>query len=428
VYVLNLVFKDYLGFLKDKGVDIEKYNLVEGYYWLDRSIIKCYDVEGRIHKVLRIHIDDELNITASDYKKEAYEIESWEETIERNKGRLEELENESINLIKSSIEKYKEYTPIIFTSSGKDSELTRYLVNKTLQTNSKLDIKSIIMFNNTSMDCSDTYKMIKTIPDCITISPKEGFYQKIKTVGIPTRHHRWCCSLYKEGATKEYLDDNKKYLFFYGMRNEESSTRSGYQDEKFDDRWGEREWMGILPIRKWTEEDVWLYTLKNNIVFNPKYKKGYSRVGCHLVCPYYTKSTWVLDKYFYPVMYERFQKFLKEDFIERQLWCAMNCTVKEYPLCWNGGAIRPKPNEEVIQECAEHKGIEIDIATKYFNKVCTCGNKITKNDVIAMNMKFLGRDVEQYLCKKCLRKFLKLSVEQWNTYIKDFKTDGCSLF
>ena len=170
MYVLNLVFKDYLGFLKDKGVDIEKYNLVEGYYWLDRSIIKCYDVEGRIHKVLRIHIDDELNITASDYKKEAYEIESWEETIERNKGRLEELENESINLIKSSIEKYKEYTPIIFTSSGKDSELTRYLVNKTLQTNSKLDIKSIIMFNNTSMDCSDTYKMIKTIPDCITSS------------------------------------------------------------------------------------------------------------------------------------------------------------------------------------------------------------------------------------------------------------------
>lgn len=42
-------------FLNKKGLnkqtDIE---LQEGYYWYDRSIIKAYDKEGNIHKIVRI--------------------------------------------------------------------------------------------------------------------------------------------------------------------------------------------------------------------------------------------------------------------------------------------------------------------------------------------------------------------------------------
>ena len=40
---MNLVWTEYIKFLKDKNVNIEKYNLREGYYWLDNSIIKAYD-------------------------------------------------------------------------------------------------------------------------------------------------------------------------------------------------------------------------------------------------------------------------------------------------------------------------------------------------------------------------------------------------
>lgn len=286
-----------------------------------------------------------------------------------------------------------------------------------------------IIFNNTSMDCADSYKMAKSIPDCLIINPQEGFYNKIKKWGVPTRHDRWCCSIYKEGETRKYLDENQQYIFFYGMRNDESSARSNYQDERYDIRWEHRKWIGILPIREWTEEMVWLYTIRENIDINLKYKKGYARVGCAIACPYYTKSTWVLDKYWYIKMYNRFQKFLTEDFLKRQLWCTMNCTLNEYPLCWNGGKIRSEPTEEVINECAEYKGINKEIAVKYFNKLCfDCNKKITKNDVIAMNLKLIGRNTERFFCKKCLKKHLGLNTKQWSNCIAEFKQNGCNLF
>ena len=76
------------------------------------------------------------------------------------------------------------------------------------------------------------------------------------------------------------------------MRNEESINRSKYETEWKNEKWGNRDWIGILPIRKWTEEDIWLYILWKGINFNPKYRKGYSRVGCAIACPFYSKSTY----------------------------------------------------------------------------------------------------------------------------------------
>lgn len=135
----------------------------------------------------------------------------------------------------------------------------------------------------------------------------------------------------------DYLDKNNKYLFFLGMRNEESNTRADYKDEWQNEKWANREWKGILPIRQWTEENVWLYILWKDIDINTKYKKGYSRVGCAIACPFYTKSTWILDKYWYPEMYRRWYEILEDDFIKNNKWITMNCTKKEYHNCWNGG-------------------------------------------------------------------------------------------
>lgn len=75
------------------------------------------------------------------------------------------------------------------------------------------------------------------------------------------------------------------------MRNDESNLRSGYGDEWINDKWGNRDWLGVLPIRAWTDLDIWLYTFRENLDFNQKYRMGYSRVGCGIACPNYTKST-----------------------------------------------------------------------------------------------------------------------------------------
>ena len=85
---MNLVFKEYIKFLEDKGLDVERYKLIEGYYWLDKSIIKAFDKEGNLHKVLRIYIDDNLETTFKEYKDKPFEIESWQETVKRNKDML----------------------------------------------------------------------------------------------------------------------------------------------------------------------------------------------------------------------------------------------------------------------------------------------------------------------------------------------------
>lgn len=429
---MNLVWKEYLTFLKDKGVNIEKYNLQEGYYWLDNSIIKAYDIEGNIHKILRICIDDNLNITVKEYKKEnkEYTIESWQETIYRNKDRLFKLEINSLKLIYDSKEKYKNYENIVLSSTGKDSMVVLYLTRRLLP-NAKM------VFNNTTLDCADTYKFVKTINNTEIITHKEGFYQWRNRLNfVPTRFSRACCSIFKEQELVNQLDKNKKYLFFMGMRNEESNTRSNYTDEWKNEKWGNREWRGILPIRTWIEEDIWLYTLQQNIPINPKYKKGYSRIGCSTACPYYSKSTWILDKYWYPKMYERWQDILDKDFDKNNKAIIMNCTKEEYKLkAWNGGVYRIEPTKEVITEFAKRNELNVDIAEKYFNHICKeCDKKIKSKEVLAMNMKWLGRNTQEFYCKNHLMEQIsklndkEFTENDWRDNVEKFKEQGCSLF
>lgn len=213
-----------------------------------------------------------------------------------------------------------------------------------------------------------------------------------------------------------------------GMRNDESNTRSGYSNEWKNDKWGSREWNAILPIRKWNEIDIWLYMLFRNIDINSKYKKGYSRVGCAVCCPFYSKSTWVLDKYWYPELYQRWHDILDKDFIHNKKASIMNCTNAEYHNAWSGGIVRDEATEEVVQEFAEQQGLNIAIARKYFNKTCMCCDKKLKKDDIALSMKYYGRQIEQFKCKKCIGKDFGITNKEIKEKINEFKADGCQLF
>lgn len=425
VNIVNLIFKEYIGFLKDKGIDVESLGLKEGFYWLDNQIIKTYDKQGELHKIARLFVDDNLNISIKTvYKNKPYEIESWQETVERNIDKLKMLEEESKTLIINSVEKYKDNTLINLSSGGKDSSVVTYLV-RSLYPNTQ------IIFNNTTLDCADTYLHIKSLDNVHIINPKEGFYQWTKRLNfVNTRTSRSCCSVFKEGAMVENLNKDNKYLFSMGMRNEESNTRSGYGDEWKNEKWGNREWQGILPIRKWNEEEVWLYILWKNININSKYRRGYSRVGCAISCPFYTKSTWVLDQYWYPKMYYRWQDILDKDFVNNNKALIMNCTKEEYKLkAWNGGVYRSEPTEDVIKEFATQNELDVNIASRYFNHTCEdCDRRIKSKEVLSMNMKYNGRNTNRFFCKKCLMKRLNMTKEQWNDKVKQFKDQGCSLF
>ena len=436
---MNPIYNEYITFLRDTTGE-KLSNLKEGYFWLDRQIVKGFDKQGNVHKFYRVNISNDMKVSFLS-KPKGYSninevvLSSWNELIEMNKEHLQKIETESLNLIKEKIEKYKEYTSLIPVSMGKDSMVTAHLVRSLYP-----DTKAI--FNNTSLDCADTYLMVKDFPNCEIMNPEEGFYPWIKRVNwIPSRIRRGCCSIFKVGSMVNNLDKNKNILLLMGMRNEESSTRSNYEDEVINPEWGKTKWQGILPIRKWTELDIWLYTIWKNIDINPKYKKGYSRCGCHCACPYYTKTTWVLDRYFYPKAYERWRNILREYFINNKVWITFNCTIEEYETqAWNGGAFRDEPTQEVIEEFAKYNDLDTEIAHKYFNKYCSdCtygkdkdGNpkptRIKSKEVLAMNMKFHGRDTTKFLCKKCFKKLYSMDEERWNKQVETFKQDGCALF
>ena len=433
---MNPIFKEYCKFLKEK-VNLE---LVEGYYWLDNQIIKAFDKQGNIHKLYRLVVSDKdlsvyYKVPKSYDTINDFELASWDDIVKLNIEHLQKIEYESKQLIREKMDKFKGYIPLVPVSMGKDSQVTCHLVRECYP-----DTKAI--FNNTTLDCSDTYIMAKNYPNCEMMTPKQGFYQYIKeTQMIPTRFARFCCRIFKVGEMVNQLDHNTPYLMFMGMRNEESDTRSDYGDEWVNEtEWGNTKWQGILPIRIWTELDVWLYTLWRGIEINSKYKKGYSRLGCAIACPYYAKSTWVLDKYWYPTMRERWIEILKDDFIKNKKWIVMNCTLEEYlNVAWNGGAYREEPTKEVIEEFTRYNGLDetdTKVAEQYFNKYCANGcksrsgkpKKIKDRDVISMNMKFHGRNIDKFLCKKCFMKMHDMDEDKWNEYIRRFKQDGCTLF
>lgn len=146
--------------------------------------------------------------------------------------------------------------------------------------------------------------------------------------------------------------------------------------------------------------EIWCYIILNNLEVNPKYKKGYKRVGCAIACPYSGKSTWYLDKYFYPKMYDRWHRILTKDFIEHGKWCTLNCTLKEYQYCWNGGVVREQPTKEVIEEFMQYKGIDSyeiaeNISTRHVHVVA----KYKKQRYNSYEPKMHGRNITRFMCK-----------------------------
>ena len=421
------IYNELIKMWSDLGYDLP---IKEGKYWLENNFVQAFTRDGTLRKLWKYKVFDDLHIEITPYHNKTKfcesDFETWEETYQRLKSELQIKIDESLEVIRQTVEDYSDYQFWCMTSTGKDSTVTLDLVQQV-----KPDIK--VMFNNTSCDVADTYKIVKSHPDWIITNPKVGIYNYFQNNNyIPNIFSRGCCSIYKEGASVKYLESHNtdKLIQIMGVRNDESNTRADYDFIKHNPKWSNPNWYALYPIRKWSDLDVWLYMLHNHLEINAKYKKGYSRVGCAICCPYYTKYTWVLDKYWYPTLYNRWHLFLQKDFLEKQRWQKINCTLEEYHSCWNGGVFRPEPTEEVIREMMEYKGItDRNVALQYFNKTCCkCGKSVHQNDVLAMNLKLHGRNVDRIFCKKCLMEEHGMSKEEWNKNIENFKRQGCTLF
>lgn len=474
------VFKEEIEFFKSKtNIELPEYCWRDGksfYLNSDKKdvILKFNIVNGEI-KIKKNRINEVIQMIKN---------KTFEEEIIENNERLNMLEKISIDKTKECLETFIDSEWRVSDSGGKDSALCYHIFKKAFD-QLGLNKPYEVDFFNTSNEVAETYLHIKNNmrsicshqlevelgrkPDKLEIeerfkvkskewihNPEMGWYQWLKEVKnyyIPSIMVRNCCSTYKEGNMKKTLDKNKNIVLFLGMRKYESTKRAEYDyylNDKLDKLYEEtglqkyrlfvpRNWVRFLPVVEWTDVDVWLYMIRENINFNKMYKYGFNRIGC-CICPYGSDYVDLIIQHIYPQMWDRWCGIVEKNYelynVERRLkW-----TKYEYI---QGGKWKQSTSKEIdiiskkatparVKELAELKQCSEEIAKKFFKKECSCGKKLNP-DEIAMYLKLFGRyeyssDERSYLCKECTCKELGMTKDEYSEKIKEFRYGGCNLF
>lgn len=400
--------------------------------------------------------DGKINITKDNSELlSSYKSKNIKDLIEINKERLIKQFNKSVSDVIDMIIQYPEHLWIINHSGGKDSTLVYYIWNEALSRLKSINVSEpewFISFENTSNDTADTYKFIKQLPSdkLHILNPDIGFYQwlsDVKKYYTPSTRVRNCCSTYKEGQVNKVYDHNRDTIMVLGVRALESAKRANYETvmdyewrkEHFGKSNHPKKWITFAPIcKEWSDEDVWLFLLMNNIPFNDMYRKGFHRVGC-LICPFQQDYIDLLVQHYYPKAWERWLDILSKSYEAMHVKINLKWTLEE----WQAGKwkkalskeyyiINNKPTPDRIKELSEIKGISENMAAKYFQKTCSCGKKCNPLE-IAMFYKTQGRfegseDDRTVLCKNCLCKANSWSSKEYYELANSFKDSGCSLF
>ncbi|HCF89832.1 MAG TPA: hypothetical protein DHD79_02200 [Firmicutes bacterium] len=233
-----------------------------------------------------------INMKKEDLKLNPISIDDlWDE----NESLMRGLEDTAVTFIRKVHDEYaaKGLKFVVAFSGGKDSLVLLDLVAKSLRPD-----EFVVIFSNTGMELTATIRAVERAKlhwnklhfyeASSHMSPDESW----DAFGPPGRRLRWCCSVHKSVPTIIKLrkitgDFDAKAVVFDGVRKEESAARATY------DTIGEGvkniNQVNCSPILEWGTAEVYLYLLKNDILFNDAYRLGLFRVGCK-ICP--LSSSW----------------------------------------------------------------------------------------------------------------------------------------
>lgn len=240
-------------------------------------------------------------------------IKRW---ITANASRFAHITDEARSFIRSKAEKFisdESCAMFVSFSGGKDSTVVSDLVRKAL---SKPDI--IHIFGNTTLEFPETYDYVQRFrlanrktPMLRAENKEQDFFNLCDIFGPPSRTLRWCCTIFKTGfigdKIKKTFGEKKTILTFYGIRRNESSSRSTYERSSVGAKISQQ--LVASPIIDWFDYDIWLYLLTTGIDFNDAYRKGYTRVGCWC-CPNNSQWSQFLSSIYMPEQYRRFNDIL----------------------------------------------------------------------------------------------------------------------
>lgn len=214
-------------------------------------------------------------------------------------------------------------------SGGKDSGVIKQIAEKS-------GVKFEIVHNHTGLDHPETVYFVRRekaryeamgIKYTVSMPGMSPWALMRKTGMPPTRLARYCCAYLKErnGVDKCVIT---------GVRWSESSARANNRgvmevntgkkgagitlmndNDKSRKEFETCQIKGkriVNPIIDWEDSDVWEYTRKENIPYNPLYDRGYRRVGC-VGCPMGNNAKELENNPKYKAMYiKTFQRIIDE--------------------------------------------------------------------------------------------------------------------
>lgn len=238
----------------------------------------------------------------------------FEKFVKINSERFNQIENEAHQFIIEARAGYSDEQIVVSFSGGKDSTVVSDLTIKAIGNASLVHIfgDTTLEFPHT-IDYKNKFREENTNIILRQAKNKEkDFYSVCDEIGPPARMMRWCCTMFKTGPISRVLSSmykNQKVLTFYGIRADESASRSKY-DRIYESPKITRQRVAA-PIFNWSDAEVWLYILKTKILFNDAYRLGYDRVGCWC-CPNNSDRSHLLSSVYLADMSEQWHNYLVE--------------------------------------------------------------------------------------------------------------------
>ena len=272
---------------------------------IDFSIEALADVDSNR---IRAIIDEYSAQNSYDYFNKNIDV-----YIKANKKRYDDITSEAEEFINKAAEGYDVRSMFVSFSGGKDSTVVSHLVTTALG-----EPSIIHLFGDTTLELPETIEYIdrfkknnRKTPVLTSKNKQQDFFELCKEFGPPSRMLRWCCTIFKTGFISKKVNssfkDKKSVRTFYGIRRNESKSRSTYEREDNSPKISKQK--VASPIIDWMDYDIWLYILTTGIDFNDAYRKGYARVGCWC-CPNNSRWSQFLSSVYMPEMYEKFNKIL----------------------------------------------------------------------------------------------------------------------
>lgn len=231
-----------------------------------------------------------------------------------NRERLDSIKEEAYSFVQQQVKNFPKHQLVISFSGGKDSTVVADIVVRALS-----NPKMVHIFGDTTLEFPITYDYIaryrKHNPLAIIKTAKnkeQDFYSVCDQIGPPARMMRWCCTMFKTGPITRVLNSlfkDARILTFYGIRKHESVSRSKYERVANSANVKIQKQTVAAPIFYWTDLEVWLYMLGEDVDFNDAYRLGYDRVGCWC-CPNNNTRSQLLAKIYMPEQSEKWRNYL----------------------------------------------------------------------------------------------------------------------